>query len=66
MGIRPNPRPVEVRMEPAEEMGCRFGLADEGRQGISIVMSPLGDIAAVTDNYGRICIVDLSYGIIIR
>ncbi|XP_065207798.1 rab3 GTPase-activating protein non-catalytic subunit isoform X2 [Planococcus citri] len=66
LGIRPNPKVPEVRMEPAEEMGCRFGLADEGRQGTSIVMSPLGDIAAVTDNYGRICIVDLNYGIIIR
>lgn len=44
----------------------RFGLPDDERLGTSILMSPLGDIAAVTDNFGRISIVDLSYGIIVR
>lgn len=44
----------------------RFGLTDDKRIGTSILMSPLGDVAAVTDNFGRISIIDLSYGIAVR
>lgn len=44
----------------------RFELPDEGRFGTSVTMSPLGDLAAVTDTFGRISVVDLNYGIVVR
>lgn len=44
----------------------RFGLTDDKRIGNSILMSPLGDVAAVNDNFGRISIIDMSYGIAVR
>ena len=44
----------------------RFGLPDKRRVGDSIVLSPDNSLAATTDSFGRVMLLDLSRGIAVR
>lgn len=51
---------------PSESMICRFGLCDQQRNAMSVWLAPGNKIAAVSDNLGRIILVDCVKGIAIR
>lgn len=51
---------------PSEPMICRFGLCDQQRNAMSVWLAPGNKIAAVSDNLGRIILVDCIKGIAIR
>ncbi|XP_059473324.1 rab3 GTPase-activating protein non-catalytic subunit [Neocloeon triangulifer] len=53
-------------IEPAEPMGCRFGLGDLWRQGEAIVMSPNKALSAVCDSLGRVILLDNRTGVALR
>lgn len=53
----------ETAQEPAEQLGCRFGLCDLWRHGDSIAMSPDGRLSAVSDSLGRVMLVDNANGV---
>ncbi|KAI3367973.1 hypothetical protein L3Q82_026801, partial [Scortum barcoo] len=54
------------KVEPATPMGIRFGLPDSRRHGESICLSPCNTLAGVTDDFGRVSLLDLARGIAIR
>lgn len=51
---------------PPELMSLRFGICDYHRTGISVWLAPNNQLAAVTDNLGRIILVDCFKGIALR
>ncbi|XP_078796486.1 rab3 GTPase-activating protein non-catalytic subunit isoform X2 [Oryzias latipes] len=59
----PKQRP---KVEPATPLGIRFGLPDSRRHGESICLSPCNTLAGVTDDFGRVTLLDLARGISIR
>ncbi|XP_059533767.1 rab3 GTPase-activating protein non-catalytic subunit [Myotis daubentonii] len=54
------------KMEPATPLAVRFGLPDSRRHGESICLSPCNSLAAVTDDFGRVILLDVTRGIAIR
>lgn len=58
--------PPEEVVDPAEDMGCRFGLCDAWRQGINVVLSPLRSTCVVIDFRGRMSLVDTTSGLVVR
>uniref|UniRef100_A0A672HQC8 RAB3 GTPase activating protein subunit 2 (non-catalytic) n=1 Tax=Salarias fasciatus TaxID=181472 RepID=A0A672HQC8_SALFA len=54
------------KVEPATPLGIRFGLPDSRRHGESICLSPCNTLAGVTDDFGRVTLLDLARGIAIR
>ncbi|XP_054470239.1 rab3 GTPase-activating protein non-catalytic subunit isoform X3 [Anoplopoma fimbria] len=54
------------KVEPATALGIRFGLPDSRRHGESICLSPCNTLAGVTDDFGRVTLLDLARGIAIR
>uniref|UniRef100_A0A671VSE4 RAB3 GTPase activating protein subunit 2 (non-catalytic) n=1 Tax=Sparus aurata TaxID=8175 RepID=A0A671VSE4_SPAAU len=54
------------KVEPATPLGIRFGLPDSRRHGESICLSPCNTLAGVTDDFGRVTLLDLARGICIR
>ncbi|XP_042356173.1 rab3 GTPase-activating protein non-catalytic subunit isoform X3 [Plectropomus leopardus] len=54
------------KVEAATPMGIRFGLPDSRRHGESICLSPCNTLAGVTDDFGRVTLLDLARGIAIR
>ncbi|XP_055966815.1 rab3 GTPase-activating protein non-catalytic subunit [Sorex fumeus] len=54
------------KVEPATPLAVRFGLPDSRRLGESICLSPCNTLAAVTDDFGRVILLDVSRGIAIR
>ncbi|TWW71568.1 Rab3 GTPase-activating protein non-catalytic subunit [Takifugu flavidus] len=54
------------KVEPATPLGIRFGLPDSRRHGESICLSPCNMLAGVTDDFGRVALLDLARGICIR
>ncbi|KAK5603609.1 hypothetical protein CRENBAI_003759 [Crenichthys baileyi] len=54
------------KVEPATPLGIRFGLPDSRRHGESICLSPCNTLAGVTDDFGRVALLDLARGITIR
>ncbi|XP_068194278.1 rab3 GTPase-activating protein non-catalytic subunit isoform X2 [Antennarius striatus] len=54
------------KVEPATPLGIRFGLPDSRRHGESICLSPCSTLAGVTDDFGRVTLLDLCRGISIR
>uniref|UniRef100_A0A8D8UHV9 Rab3 GTPase-activating protein non-catalytic subunit n=1 Tax=Cacopsylla melanoneura TaxID=428564 RepID=A0A8D8UHV9_9HEMI len=66
MGGSKNTVPTEETIEPAEDMGCRFGLCDAWRQGIDVVLSPLRSTCVITDFLGRLSLVDTVSGVVLR
>lgn len=53
-------------IQPAEPMGCRFGICDSRRFADSIIISPDRKLSIVTDSLGRIALIDNRKGIIVR
>ena len=51
---------------PAEPMGLRFGLCDVQRIAMNIWLAPGNQLAAVSDNLGRVILVDCLRGIALR
>lgn len=51
---------------PAEFMSLRFGVCDFQRTGMSVWLAPNNHLAAVTDNLGRIILIDCFKGIALR
>ncbi|XP_038585703.1 rab3 GTPase-activating protein non-catalytic subunit isoform X2 [Micropterus salmoides] len=54
------------KVEPATPLGIRFGLPDSRRHGETICLSPCNTLAGVTDDFGRVTLLDLARGISIR
>ncbi|XP_061699149.1 rab3 GTPase-activating protein non-catalytic subunit [Syngnathoides biaculeatus] len=54
------------KVEPATPLGIRFGLPDSRRHGESICLSPCNTLAGVTDDFGRVTLLDLNRGIAVR
>ncbi|XP_037602508.1 rab3 GTPase-activating protein non-catalytic subunit isoform X3 [Sebastes umbrosus] len=54
------------KVEPSTALGIRFGLPDSRRHGESICLSPCNTLAGVTDDFGRVTLLDLARGIAIR
>ncbi|XP_013187310.1 rab3 GTPase-activating protein non-catalytic subunit [Amyelois transitella] len=50
----------------SESLYMRYGLYDSQRQGTSVVVSPDRRLAAITDNFGRIAVLDVKKGYLIR
>lgn len=47
-------------------MGCRFGLSDLRRTALNIILSPDHKLAAVSDDLGRVLLVDTHKGVTLR
>uniref|UniRef100_A0A8C7S9S5 RAB3 GTPase activating protein subunit 2 (non-catalytic) n=1 Tax=Oncorhynchus mykiss TaxID=8022 RepID=A0A8C7S9S5_ONCMY len=54
------------KVEPATPLAVRFGLPDSRRHGESICLSPCNTLAGVTDDFGRVMLLDVGRGIAIR
>nr|XP_058131215.1 rab3 GTPase-activating protein non-catalytic subunit isoform X3 [Dasypus novemcinctus] len=54
------------KVEPATPLAVRFGLPDSRRHGESLCLSPCNTLAAVTDDFGRVILLDVARGIAIR
>ncbi|XP_041668477.1 rab3 GTPase-activating protein non-catalytic subunit isoform X2 [Cheilinus undulatus] len=54
------------KVEPATPLAIRYGLPDSRRHGESICLSPCNTLAGVTDDFGRVTLLDLARGIAIR
>ncbi|GAA6081716.1 rab3 GTPase-activating protein non-catalytic subunit isoform X1, partial [Tachysurus ichikawai] len=54
------------KVEPATPLPIRFGLPDSRRHGESICLSPCNTMAGVTDDFGRVTLLDVVRGIAIR
>uniref|UniRef100_A0A8C2XED1 RAB3 GTPase activating protein subunit 2 (non-catalytic) n=1 Tax=Cyclopterus lumpus TaxID=8103 RepID=A0A8C2XED1_CYCLU len=54
------------KVEPVTPLGIRFGLPDSRRHGESICLSPCNTLAGVTDDFGRVTLLDLARGIAVR
>ncbi|XP_012921972.1 rab3 GTPase-activating protein non-catalytic subunit isoform X3 [Heterocephalus glaber] len=54
------------KVEPASPLAVRFGLPDSRRHGESICLSPCNTLAAVTDDFGRVILLDVARGIAVR
>ncbi|KAG8240002.1 hypothetical protein J437_LFUL018220 [Ladona fulva] len=63
-GGQPTQEKVTVTAsEPSDPMNCRFGLCDPLRKGESIVVTPNRRLSALTDNLGRIILIDNFKGV---
>ncbi|KAM8945270.1 rab3 GTPase-activating protein non-catalytic subunit isoform 2-T2 [Pelodytes ibericus] len=54
------------KVEPATPLAVRFGLPDSRRHGESISLSPCNTLAAVTDDFGRVILLDVGRGVAVR
>ncbi|XP_068089021.1 rab3 GTPase-activating protein non-catalytic subunit isoform X2 [Hyperolius riggenbachi] len=54
------------KVEPATPLAVRFGLPDSRRHGETISLSPCNTLAAVTDDFGRVILLDVGRGVAIR
>uniref|UniRef100_A0A8C5PP24 RAB3 GTPase activating non-catalytic protein subunit 2 n=1 Tax=Leptobrachium leishanense TaxID=445787 RepID=A0A8C5PP24_9ANUR len=54
------------KVEPATPLAVRFGLPDSRRHGESITLSPCNTLAAVTDDFGRVILLDVTRGVAVR
>ncbi|MEE6473861.1 hypothetical protein FKM82_010195 [Ascaphus truei] len=54
------------KVEPATPLAVRFGLPDSRRHGESICLSPCNTLAAVTDDFGRVILLDVGRGLSVR
>lgn len=57
---------TKPRVEPAISLPIRFGLPDVRRHGDSIVLAPGLRLAASTDSFGRVTLIDISRGVAVR
>eukprot|EP01113_Clastostelium_recurvatum_P012598 TRINITY_DN16540_c0_g1_i5.p1 TRINITY_DN16540_c0_g1~~TRINITY_DN16540_c0_g1_i5.p1 ORF type:complete len:552 (-),score=101.86 TRINITY_DN16540_c0_g1_i5:40-1695(-) len=56
----------ETPIEPAHPLPTRWSLSDPHRQAQSVTLSPTGHLAATTDGYGRVLLVDVIEGFVVR
>ncbi|XP_030854258.1 rab3 GTPase-activating protein non-catalytic subunit isoform X1 [Strongylocentrotus purpuratus] len=54
------------RVEPAISLPIRFGLPDVRRHGDTIVLAPGMRLAASTDSFGRVSLIDVTRGVAVR
>ncbi|NXY81283.1 RBGPR protein, partial [Alcedo cyanopectus] len=54
------------KVEPATPLAVRFGLPDSRRHGERICLSPCNTLAAVTDDFGRVLLLDVTRGLAVR
>ncbi|XP_062980165.1 rab3 GTPase-activating protein non-catalytic subunit [Elgaria multicarinata webbii] len=54
------------KVEPATPLAVRFGIPDSRRHGERICLSPCNSLAAVTDDFGRVLLLDVARGLSIR
>ncbi|XP_078413223.1 rab3 GTPase-activating protein non-catalytic subunit [Cetorhinus maximus] len=54
------------KVEPATPLAVRFGIPDSRRRGENICLSPCNTLAAVTDDFGRVTLLDVTRGVAIR
>lgn len=47
-------------------LDCRFGIPDSRRHGERICLSPCNSLAAITDDFGRILLLDVARGLSVR
>lgn len=59
--IKPKPK-----IEPPTALPPRLGLQDYRRHGESIIIAPANNLAATTDSFGRVILIDVAKGIAIR
>uniref|UniRef100_A0A8C3L5N2 RAB3 GTPase activating non-catalytic protein subunit 2 n=1 Tax=Chrysolophus pictus TaxID=9089 RepID=A0A8C3L5N2_CHRPC len=55
-----------LTLEPATPLAVRFGIPDSRRHGEKICLSPCNTLAAVTDDFGRVILLDVTRGLAIR
>ncbi|KAL2099030.1 hypothetical protein ACEWY4_005510 [Coilia grayii] len=60
------PQKHKPKVEAATPLVVRFGLPDSRRHGESICLSPCNTLAGVTDDFGRVTLLDVTRGIAIR
>lgn len=56
----------KIKIEPPTPLNQRLGLQDFRRNGESIIISPGNNLAATTDSFGRVMLIDVLKGIVIR
>jgi len=61
-----NKEKVRPKIEPAVSLPARFGLPDKRRDAKSLVLSPDSRLAATTDSFGRVILLDVERGIAVR
>ncbi|KAM6356080.1 rab3 GTPase-activating protein non-catalytic subunit isoform 5-T5 [Podargus strigoides] len=54
------------KVEPATPLAVRFGLPDSRRHGERICLSPCNTLAAITDDFGRVILLDVTRGLAVR
>ena len=54
------------KIEPATTVTARHGMHDKRRDGESVTLSPDGHMAAVTDSFGRVMLLDVMRGVAVR
>ncbi|XP_042302248.1 rab3 GTPase-activating protein non-catalytic subunit isoform X2 [Sceloporus undulatus] len=54
------------KVEPATPLAVRFGIPDSRRHGERICLSPCNSLAAVTDDFGRVLLLDVARGLSVR
>uniref|UniRef100_A0A8D0DZX4 RAB3 GTPase activating non-catalytic protein subunit 2 n=1 Tax=Salvator merianae TaxID=96440 RepID=A0A8D0DZX4_SALMN len=54
------------KVEPATPLAVRFGIPDSRRHGERICLSPCNTLAAVTDDFGRVILLDVGRGLSVR
>lgn len=57
---------VTIAMQAVDNMGLRFGLSDLRRTATQVVLCPNKKLAAISDNLGRVLLVDAFKGVILK
>lgn len=57
---------TKPKIEPPTILPARFALKDSRRKGETIIIAPANNLAAITDSFARVILVDMLKGIAIR
>ena len=57
---------AKPKIEPPTFLPARFGFHDQRRKGETIIIAPGNNLAAATDSFGRVILIDMLKGIAIR
>lgn len=60
------PSKIKPKFETPTFLPARFGIHDQRRKGETIIIAPANNLAAITDSFGRVILVDVLKGIAIR
>lgn len=61
-----SPQPPPEQKVRSESLSMRSGLCDSQRQGATVAVSPDRRLAAVTDSLGRVAVIHVSKGHLVR